>query len=99
MGSGDVSYITGLGSIRLRNHDGSTRFMIDVWYDPKLKKNLISLGALESEGIVMIIRDGVLKVILGALMVMKGIRRTNLCYFNGSTVTGVVATVFGSDKD
>ena len=47
----------------------------------------------------MIIRDGVLKVISGALMVMKGIRRNNLYYYNGSTVTGVVATVSGSDKD
>ena len=88
-----------MGSIRLRNHDGSTRVMIDVWYDPKLKKNLIYLGGLESKGLVVIIRDGVLKFILGALMVMKGTRRNNLCYFNVSTMTGVVATVFGSDKD
>ena len=44
MGSGVVIYITRMGLIRLRNHDGSTRVMIDVWYDPKLKKNLISLG-------------------------------------------------------
>ena len=26
MGSGDVSYITGMGPIRLRNHDGSIKF-------------------------------------------------------------------------
>ena len=30
MGSGDVSYITRMGSIRLRNHDGSIRVLIDV---------------------------------------------------------------------
>ena len=30
MGSGDVSYITGMSLIRLRNHDGSTRVLIDV---------------------------------------------------------------------
>ena len=46
MGSDDVSYITGMGSIQLRNHDGSIRVMTYVRYVPKLKKNLISLGAL-----------------------------------------------------
>ena len=56
MGSGDVSYITRMSLIRLRNRDGSTRVMTDVRYVPKLKKNLISLGTLESKGLVMIIQ-------------------------------------------
>ena len=47
----------------------------------------------------MIIRDGVLNVILDAILVMKGIRRNNLYYYNGSIVIGVVGTVFGSDED
>ena len=55
MGSGDVSYITGMSSIRLRNHDGSIRVLTNVQYVPKLEKNLISLGALESKGLVVII--------------------------------------------
>ena len=40
--SGGVSYITRMGSIRLRNHDGLIRVLTDVRYIPKLKKNLIS---------------------------------------------------------
>ena len=44
IGSSDVSYIIGMNSIRLRNHDGSIRVLIDVQYVTKLKKNLISLG-------------------------------------------------------
>ena len=99
MGGGDVRYTIGMGSIQLRNGDGSTRVLTDVRYVPKFKKNLISLGALESIGLVLIIRDGVLKVISGALLVMKGTRRNNLYYYNGSTVTRVVAIVSGSDKD
>ena len=47
----------------------------------------------------MIIRDGVLNVISGALLDMKGIRRNNLYYYNGSTMIGVVATISGSDED
>ena len=50
MGNGDD-----MSSIRLRNHDGSTRVLTYIRYVPKLKKNLISLGALESKGLVLII--------------------------------------------
>ena len=101
MGSGDVSYITGMSSIRLRNHDGLIRVLKNVchWYVLKLKKNLISLGGLESKGLVVIIRDGVLKVISNALLIMKGTRRNNLYYYKGRIVIGVVATVSGSDED
>ena len=78
MGSGDASYITWMGLIRLRNHDGSIRVLTNVWYVSKLKKNIISLGALETKDLGVIIRDGVLNVISNALLVMKGIIRNNL---------------------
>ena len=99
MGGGDVSYITGMGLIRLRNHDGSIRVLIDVRYILKLKKNLISMGALESKGLVVIFRDEVLNVILGDLLVMKGTRTNNLYYYNGGTLIGVVTTISGRDED
>ena len=47
----------------------------------------------------MIILDGVLKVISGPFIVMKGTRRNNSYYYNGRTLIGVVATVSVSDKD
>ena len=99
MGNGDVGYITGIGSIRLRNHDGVIRVLIDVWYVSKLEKNLISSGVLEFKGLVMIIRGGVLNVISGAVLVMKGTRRNNLYYYNGTTRIRLVATVSGSGQD
>ena len=49
--------IVGIGSIKLRNYDGTTRNLRDVRYLPKLKKNLISLEALESKGLVVMMRD------------------------------------------
>ena len=99
MGSGDVNYITMMSSIWLRNHDGSIRVLKDVFYVPKLEKNLISLGVVESKGLVVIIRDGDLNVISNALLVMKGSRRNNLYYYNGSIVIGVVAMVSNSGED
>ena len=78
MGSGDVSYITEMDSIQLRNHDGSIRVLTNVRYVSKMKKNPISLRALETKGLVLIILDRVLNVISGTLLVMKGTRKNNL---------------------
>ena len=89
MGNDNACKTVGIGSIRLKNQDGSTRVLTDVRYVPSLKKNLISLGALESKGLVVTMRDGILKVTSGALVIMKGIRKNNLYYYQGSTVIGV----------
>ncbi|KAE8732040.1 F-box/kelch-repeat protein [Hibiscus syriacus] len=86
-----------MSSIRLKNQDGSTRVLTDVRYVPSLKKNLISLGAVESKGSVVTMRDGVLKVTYGALVMMKGIRKNNLYYYQGSTIIGAVAAASGVD--
>ena len=51
-----------------------------VRFIPEMKTNLISLGALEASGYTITLKDSVLKVSLGNLVVMKGIRRKNL-YF------------------
>ena len=90
--------IAGIGSISLKNHDGSTKVLIDVRYIPKLEKNLISLGTLKSKGFTIIMHNGILKVVLGALVVMKGIRRKNLYLYQGSTSVGTTTTLSEVDK-
>ena len=47
----------------------------------------------------MIIQDRVLNVISNTLLVMKGIRRNNLYYYNDGTMIGVVVMVSGSRED
>ena len=47
-------------------------------YVLQLKRNLISIGALEALGLAVSIRDGVLKIIKGSMVVLKGVRRNNL---------------------
>ncbi|KAG8479441.1 hypothetical protein CXB51_029725 [Gossypium anomalum] len=91
MGNDNACKTVGIGSIQLKNQDGSTRVLTDVRYVPSLKKNLISLGALESKGSVVTMRDRALKVTSGALVILKGIRKNNLYYYQGSTVIGPVA--------
>ena len=90
--------IAGIGSITLKNHDGLTRVLTDVRYIPKLEKNLISFGTLESKGFTIIMQNGILKVVSGALVVMKGIRRNNMYLYQGSTSVGTVAAVSEADK-
>ncbi|PON74295.1 Zinc finger, CCHC-type, partial [Parasponia andersonii] len=53
MGNDESCKTTRVSSIQLKNHNGSTKILADVQYVPKLKKNLISLGALESKGFAM----------------------------------------------
>ena len=62
--------IAEIGSISLKNHV--------VRYIPKLEKNLISLGTLKSKGFTIIMHNGILKVVSGALVMMKGIKRNNV---------------------
>ena len=90
--------IAGISSISLKNHDGSTRVLTDVRYISKLEKNLISLGTLESRGFAIIMKNGTLKVVSGALVMMKGIRRNNLYLYQGSTLVGTIVAVSEVDK-
>ncbi|CDP17738.1 unnamed protein product [Coffea canephora] len=101
MGNDNPCKTVGIGSIKLRNHDGSTRILKDVRYVPNLKRSLISLGLLESKGLEVRMRDGILKVTSGALLMLKGVRKNNLYYYQGSTVVGTaaVATSSSSKKD
>jgi len=71
----------------------------EVRYVPQLKRNLISIGALEALSLVISIRDGVLKMIKDSMVVMKGVRQNNLYYLKGSTITGQVETSSSSDND
>ena len=72
--------------------------LTDARYIPKLEKNLICLGTLESKGFTIILQNGILKAVSGALVVMKGIRRNNLYLYQGSTAVGTAAALSKVDK-
>jgi len=89
--------IEGMGTVHIKMEDGIVRELKDVRYVPQLKKNLISVGTFEALGLVVSIRDGVLKMTKGSMVVMKGVRQENLYYLKGSTVTGQVETSSSSN--
>ena len=71
----------------------------EVRYVPQLKKNLISVDASETLGLEVSIRDDVLKMTKGSMVVLKGVRRNNLYYLKGNIITGQVVTLIDSDDD
>ncbi|KAG9442249.1 hypothetical protein H6P81_018103 [Aristolochia fimbriata] len=89
----------GKGSVLLKMHDGVIRTLTDVRYVPDLKRNLISLGTLDSIGCRYSAEGGVMKISRGALTVMKGKKIGTLHVLDGSTVTGSVVVASSSMKE
>ncbi|KAL5739750.1 hypothetical protein ACOSP7_028640 [Xanthoceras sorbifolium] len=88
-----------IGTIRIRMYDGIVRTLFDVRYVPDLRKNLISLGTLDSNGCKFSAEGGVLKVSKGAMIVMKAKKTDSLYILQGSTITSSVAVSESSMPD
>jgi len=88
MNDDDSCNVKETGTIRIKIFDGIIPELKEVRYVSQLKRNLISFGALETLGLVVSIRDGIFKMTKGSMVAMKGIRRNNLYYLKGSTITG-----------
>ena len=91
MGNDQTCEILGKGKIKLKLHDGTVRFLNEVQYIPKLKRNLISIGLLESKDFKIAMENGTLKVQHGALVVMIATRCRNMYFLKGSTIVGGTA--------
>jgi hypothetical protein len=99
MGNNFACKIVGIGTIRIRMHDGIVRTLTNVRHIPDLKKNLISLGTLDSLGYNYTGEGGVIRVSKGSLVIMKGNKDDGLYFLQGSTVTGSAAVSSSDDPD
>ncbi|XP_075108699.1 uncharacterized protein LOC142180384 [Nicotiana tabacum] len=99
MGNNAACKVIGKGTVRIKMHDGVVRTLTDVRHVPDLKKNLISLGTLESLGCKYTGEGGVLKISHGALVIMKARRSGTLYTLLGSTVTGAAAVSISDKSD
>ena len=63
--------IIDIGSIKIRRHDGIVRTLGNIQHVPDLKKILISLGTIDSNGYKFSAEGGVLKDSKDSLIVMK----------------------------
>ena len=70
-----------ISTIFIKMFDRMVWELKEVRYVPQLKKNLIFVGALKALGLKVSIRDGVLKMTRGSIVVLKDVRHNNLYYF------------------
>lgn len=99
MGNDVTCNIVGIGSIQLKMFDGTKKILIDVRHVPELRKNLISLGVLDTNGYKTFIQGGVMKVDKGILLVMKAKKVGNLFQLEGRTELDHVSTVSENDSN
>ncbi|TXG73740.1 hypothetical protein EZV62_002319 [Acer yangbiense] len=79
--------IVGIGTIKIKMHDGTIRTIHKVRQVKGLKKNLLSLGQLDDPGCKTQIENRILKIVKGALVVMKAEKITSYLYmFKGETL-------------
>ena len=78
----------GIGAVHVKMFDEMVWELKEVRYISQLKRNLISVGTLKALGHRVFVRDGILKMTKGSMVVLKGVRRNNLYYLKGNTVTG-----------
>ena len=72
MGNDSTCIIIGMGTIKVKMSDGVVRTLEEVRHIPDMKKNLISLGTLDSKGYNYKFENGIMKVSKGAMVVMTG---------------------------
>lgn len=80
--------IVGIGSIKLRTHDGRFCTLNKVRHVPSMTKNLISVSLLDSRGFKYSGGDGVLNVYRGSDVILKGFMNGTLNLLKGTTITG-----------
>jgi len=68
------------------------RELTDERYVPQMKKNLISIGALELDGLKGTLEEGVFNMSRGLLVVLKGIICNNINYLKGNAVTRLASS-------
>ena len=71
LGDNKACKVVGTGTIRIKMYDGIVRTLADVRHVPELKKNLISLGTLDSNGYNYKGEGRAIRVSKAALVVMK----------------------------
>ena len=70
-------YVISIGTIQIKTHGCILRILSNIHHIPYLKRNLISLSTLKSNGCKYSAEGGVLKVSKGSVL-MKGVRHGSL---------------------
>ena len=78
LGNNQPCQVKGIGSVRVRMHNGVKKLIANVRFIPELKRNLISLGMLDKLRFAIKIEARTVKIMKGSLLVMKGIKKNGI---------------------
>ena len=70
----DACQMAGISTVRIKMFDDVVRNLTDVRYILQMRKNIISVGAVESKGLKVTMENGILKIMKGSIIVTKGAR-------------------------
>ena len=100
MGNDASCKVIGIENIRIKMFDGVVRTLCDIKHVPNLRKNLISLGVLNSNEFCYKSKSEVMKVSKDSMIVMKGYKiARNIYKLLGTIVVGEAASMeFESDN-
>ncbi|WVZ75264.1 LOW QUALITY PROTEIN: hypothetical protein U9M48_023337 [Paspalum notatum var. saurae] len=97
-GDGSVVEIRGLGSMVTEGRTREHKVLTDVYYVPKLKSNIISLGKLEQEWYKVVLENGVLTVFdRESTLLIRAPRTKNRTYTIKLNVTSLVCLLSKCD--
>ena len=100
MGNDHALEIAGIGTIKLKMYDGTVRTIQGVRHVKGLKKNLLSIGQLDDLGCKTHIEGGILKVVRGAIVVMKAEKiSANLYMLMGDTLQEADASIAAAGQE
>jgi len=86
MGNGTSSKIVGVGTVRIKLKSGAVKTLTEVRHIPGLKRNLISLGRLDSVGCKISTQGGVMQVYRGKHTMFTARKVCGLYVLQGSRV-------------
>jgi hypothetical protein len=72
LGDDEPCQIFGMGKVQIKQENGNQLLLKEVRHIPYLRRNLISMGQLESEGYISAFTDKAWKVTKGSLVMEKG---------------------------
>ncbi|KAH9669265.1 hypothetical protein KPL70_021724 [Citrus sinensis] len=100
MGNDHALEIAGIGTIKIKMFDGTIRTIGKVRHVNGLKKNLLSLGQMDSHEYKTHVENGIMKIVKGTLVLMKAKKiDANLFMLKGETLQEANACVVSNGEE
>ncbi|GAA0168010.1 hypothetical protein LIER_22828 [Lithospermum erythrorhizon] len=94
MANSSICKVVGIGSIKIRTHDGRFYTLNEVRHVPHMIKNLISLNLLDKKGFSFNGEGGVIHVCKGSNVILKGAKRDTFYFLEGAMLLDSAVVAF-----